>query len=83
MEKAIKFSIENKQFVRALETFVSEERWRPVCARIRAGEPFPLPRKSIISKLSTQKKKAKREELKSKKFLDVPGRTPAGCLRSA
>lgn len=46
-----------KQFVRALETFVSEERWRPVCARIRAGEPFPLPRKSIISKLSTQKKR--------------------------
>ena len=44
-------------FCRELRRFIDEEGYLPVCERIRRGEPFPLPRKSVISKLDTQKKR--------------------------
>jgi hypothetical protein len=44
-------------FCRELRRFIDEEGYLPVCGRIRRGEPFPLPRKSVISKLDTQKKR--------------------------
>ena len=44
-------------FVRALRAFIDAEGWRPVCAAIAREEPFPLPRKAVISKLSTGKKR--------------------------
>lgn len=46
-----------KAFAAELRVFIDEEGYLPVCRRIAAGEGFPLPRKSIISKLDTQKKR--------------------------
>jgi len=46
-----------KAFCRRLRAFIDAEGYRPVCAAIAAGEPFPLPQKAVISKLSTQKKR--------------------------
>ncbi len=44
-------------FCREFRRFIDEGGYLPVCERIRRGEPFPLPRKSFISKLDTQKKR--------------------------
>lgn len=44
-------------FLPALRRFIDCREYEPVCARIAAGEAFPLPSKSIISKLHTQKKR--------------------------
>ena len=44
-------------FLPELRHFIDEKDWEPVCARMAAGEAFPLPSKSIISKLHTQKKR--------------------------
>ena len=40
-----------------LQTFIDQEAYLPVVARIRAGEAFPHPRKAVISKKSTSKKR--------------------------
>ncbi len=46
-----------KDFTRELRTFIDEKRYRPVCETIAAGRPFPLPRKSVISKMGSEKKR--------------------------
>ena len=46
-----------KAFAKELRAFIDGEGYLPVCRRIAAGEPFPLPRKSVISKQSSQKKR--------------------------
>ena len=40
-----------------LKRFAEDKAYLPVCERIFAGEPFPCPRKTVISKMSTQKKR--------------------------
>lgn len=40
-----------------LRAFIDSEKWAPVCRVIRAGGSFPLPRKAVISKQSSQKKR--------------------------
>ena len=42
---------------RELREFIEARAYEPVCAAIRAGEPFPLPRRAVISKMSTGKKR--------------------------
>lgn len=46
-----------KDAEKELSAFISEKRYLPVCARISAKASFPLPRKTVISKLSSQKKR--------------------------
>ena len=46
-----------KAFAGELRTFIDGEGYLPVCSRMEAGEPFPLPRKSVISKLDGRKKR--------------------------
>ena len=46
-----------KEFAKELREFIDARAYLPVVGRIAAGEPFPFPRKAIISKLSTQKKR--------------------------
>lgn len=46
-----------KDFAKELRTFIDEQAYLPVCESIRRGEPFPLPRKAVISKQSSQKKR--------------------------
>ena len=46
-----------KAFSAELRTFIDREAYRPVCERIARGEPFPLPKKSVISKMSSGKKR--------------------------
>ena len=46
-----------KQFAKELRAFIDAEGWRPVCEAIERGEPFPLPRRAVISKLSSGKKR--------------------------
>jgi len=46
-----------KEFTRELREFIDREGYIAVCDRIDRGEPFPLPRKVIISKQSSQKKR--------------------------
>jgi len=46
-----------KQFTAQLRAFIDAESYLPVSACIRNGEPFPLPRKSVISKMHTAKKR--------------------------
>lgn len=41
----------------SLRDFVSRRGWRPVVERIRRGEPFPLPRKTVLSKMGSAKKR--------------------------
>ena len=47
----------SKARAEALESFINAGGYLPVCERIRRGEPFPLPEKKLISKLSSQKKR--------------------------
>ena len=44
-------------FVKELRRFIDKEEYIPVCKSIECGETFPLPRKSVISKLDSQKKR--------------------------
>lgn len=44
-------------FCRELRTFIDSESYIPVYRMIVSGETFPLPRKSVISKQDTQKKR--------------------------
>ena len=46
-----------KAFSAELRTFIDREAYRPVCEHIARGEPFPLPKKSVISKMSSGKKR--------------------------
>ena len=46
-----------KAFAKELRAFIDGEGYLPVCRRIEAGEPFPLPGKSVISKLDGKKKR--------------------------
>ena len=46
-----------KAFARQLRAFTDTEGYLPVCEAIARGEGFPLPRRSVISKLSSQKKR--------------------------
>ena len=46
-----------KAFAKELRAFIDGEGYLPVCRRIAAGEPFPLPRKSVISKLDGKTKR--------------------------
>ena len=40
-----------------LRGFIDRREYLPVCRRIEAGEPFPLPRRAVISKLHSGKKR--------------------------
>ena len=46
-----------KQAETELRAYIDRRAYLPVCQRIEAGEPFPLPRRAVISKLSSQKKR--------------------------
>ena len=46
-----------KAFAAELRDFIDGEGYLPVCRSIAAGEPFPLPRKSVISKMTSGKKR--------------------------
>ena len=46
-----------KAFAAELRDFIDGEGYLPVCRSIEAGEPFPLPRKSVISKMTSGKKR--------------------------
>jgi hypothetical protein len=46
-----------KRFAEELRGFIDSRGYLPVCERISRGERFPLPEKSVISKLSTSKKR--------------------------
>lgn len=46
-----------KQFATELRSFIDEEGYLPVCERIQTGEPFPLPTKSVLSKMGSDKKR--------------------------
>ena len=46
-----------KRFAGELRRFIDEKRYLPVCEVINAGGDFPLPRKSVISKTSSDKKR--------------------------
>ncbi|WP_294413041.1 reverse transcriptase/maturase family protein [uncultured Ruminococcus sp.] len=49
--------IGGNQLVKELRSFIDSEKYIPVCQKIMNGEAFPLPRKSVISKQDTQKKR--------------------------
>ena len=44
-------------FTKQLRRFIDTQAYLPVCEEIACGRPFPLPRMSVISKQSTQKKR--------------------------
>ncbi|MBR5968232.1 MAG: group II intron reverse transcriptase domain-containing protein [Lachnospiraceae bacterium] len=46
-----------KQFTGELRKFIDEKRYEPVCEGILAGRPFPLPRRAVISKMGTDKRR--------------------------
>ncbi|MBP5154657.1 MAG: group II intron reverse transcriptase domain-containing protein [Lachnospiraceae bacterium] len=46
-----------KDLARELGAFISEKAYLPVCEAIDSGEAFPLPRRAVISKLHSLKKR--------------------------
>ena len=46
-----------KRFTGELRRFIDEKRYLPVCEAIRAGTAFPLPCRSVIAKMGTDKKR--------------------------
>ena len=53
-----KMSQEGHQFhEKRLRNFINEQRYLPVVQAITEGKPFPLPRRAVISKMSTEKKR--------------------------
>ena len=46
-----------KDFSVYLSEFIKDKSYLPVCGAMFAGEPFPLPKKTVISKMSSQKKR--------------------------
>ena len=47
----------HKTFLKTLRSFIDRRGFIDVCEKIGAGVPFPLPEKSVVSKLSTGKKR--------------------------
>ena len=47
----------SSRFERELSAFIEEKGYLPVCERIENGRPFPLPRRSVINKSGTGKKR--------------------------
>ena len=45
------------QTLSELRSFIDGKKYLPVCERIERGEAFALPKKSVISKMSSQKKR--------------------------
>ncbi len=46
-----------RDFERELTAFIKRKGWIPVCEAIRRGDDFPLPRRAVISKMHSQKKR--------------------------
>ena len=46
-----------KDFAAHLRAFIDEQRYLPVCRAIEAGARFPLPKKVVLSKMGSQKKR--------------------------
>ena len=46
-----------KDFEKELRRFIDGQAYLPVCETIAAGEPFPLPKKAVISKMHNTKKR--------------------------
>ena len=46
-----------KAFADELRGFIDSQGYLPVCRAIESGDAFPLPKKTVISKLSSQKKR--------------------------
>ena len=46
-----------KDFAKELRSFIDGKRYLPVCEAIERGDRFPLPKKAVISKMSSQKKR--------------------------
>ena len=46
-----------RQFLTELRAFIDSRAYEDVCRRIAANEPFPLPKKAVISKMSSAKKR--------------------------
>ncbi|MBQ2147226.1 MAG: hypothetical protein II439_02950, partial [Firmicutes bacterium] len=46
-----------KDYVEALRAFIDDKRYLPMCERIASGERFPLPKKVVLSKMGSQKKR--------------------------
>lgn len=46
-----------KSFLKELRAFIDGEAYLPVAAAIEGGEPFPLPKKTLIAKQSAEKKR--------------------------
>lgn len=46
-----------KDFAKELRSFIDGKRYLPVCGTIERGDRFPLPKKVVISKMSSQKKR--------------------------
>ena len=46
-----------KDFAKDLRSFIDDKRYLPVCERIASGERFPLPKKVVLSKMGSQKKR--------------------------
>ena len=49
--------IGKQHYLKFLEGYISEKKYLPVLAAIREGKDFPLPKKKIINKLYTGKKR--------------------------
>ncbi len=47
----------NTEFCKSLRRFIDSEAYISVCKKIEYGESFPLPKKTVISKLDSQKKR--------------------------
>ena len=47
----------DKSFNRTLREFIDSEGYKPVYERIKSGSPFPLPKRSEVSKLGKEKKR--------------------------
>lgn len=46
-----------KEETMALRDYIDRSAWMPVCERIGRGEAFPLPRRAVITKLYSEKKR--------------------------
>ncbi len=47
----------SRETQKQLRAWIDRAGWTSVCNNMQAGKPFPLPRRSVISKFSTQKKR--------------------------
>ena len=49
--------VRSKDESKALRAYIDRRDYLPVCAAIRGGDAFPLPRRAVISKLHSEKKR--------------------------